>query len=48
MKRPPESLRALPLEGDAAHAAGRPLHGGHWFRARRFLGLGVARSAIDN
>ncbi|PTT20599.1 hypothetical protein DBR12_08975 [Acidovorax sp. HMWF029] len=36
---PPESLRAFPLKGDAASAAGRPLRGGCWRGARQFYRL---------
>ena len=53
-QHPPMSLRSIPPlsavagQGDAALGAGRPFLGCHWPGPRRFRGLRMARSAMDN
>ena len=46
MKPPPEALRAFPLKGGAASAAGRPLRGGRWLGRDGLLGLRIARTQL--
>lgn len=34
-------------KGDAARAAGRPLHGGRWFGARQFCAVLASSTTVD-